>query len=100
MKSSFLHAGLPFSTNANPSKSGPKADKAGTKTSAKTGPSAEAPASGEIEIEARFPLIEAINALGGRDVLLSATDLELITTKFPKATANVSNKSYTHTIQA
>ena len=44
-------------------------------------------ASREVEIEAKLPLIDAINALGGAKVLLEATDLGLVVSKFPKGNA-------------
>ena len=50
----------------------------------KTAGSSAESSSGEVEVEARLPLIEAIKTLGGPEVLLAATDLELVATKFPK----------------
>ena len=65
-----------------------------------TAPSTES-SSGEIEIEAKLPLIEAIKALGGPEVLLAATDLELVVTKFPKGDKDtVSNRAPSLTTEA
>ena len=43
------------------------------------------PASGEVSLPARYPLIAALQAIGGPDVVLSANNLMLVTTTFPKS---------------
>ncbi len=61
---------------------------AGSSTRAvKGGASTEESASGEIELQAKLPLIAAITALGGPEALLAATELSLVVTKFPKGTS-------------
>lgn len=54
-------------------------------SSSKAGPSASSSASGEVSMPARYPLIAALQAIGGPDVVLSASNLMLVTTTFPKS---------------
>lgn len=58
--------------SAKPQKANPSASKAG--------PSA----SNEVTLEARDPLVAALQAIGGPDVVSSASNLMIVTTKFPK----------------
>lgn len=51
----------------------------------KSGPSTSSPAPGEVSLPARYPLIAALQAIGGPDVVLSASNLTLVTTTFPKS---------------
>ena len=49
------------------------------------GPSAQQSTSGEVSLPARYPLIAALQAIGGPDVVSSASNLMLVTTTFPKS---------------
>ncbi|KAF6231124.1 hypothetical protein HO173_010624 [Letharia columbiana] len=51
----------------------------------KAGPSTSQPTSGEVSLPARYPLIAALEAIGGPDVVASASKLILVTTTFPKS---------------
>ena len=55
---------------------------------------------GEIEIETKLPLIEAITAMGGPEVLLAAIDLELVVTKFPKGDSKTVSSETLFVIEA
>ena len=43
------------------------------------------PTSGEVSLPARYPLIAALQAIGGPEAVLSANNLMLVTTTFPKS---------------
>lgn len=52
---------------------------------AKAGPATQQPTSGEVSLSARYPLIAALQAIGGPEVVSSASNLMLVTTTFPKS---------------
>ena len=51
----------------------------------KAGPSNLQPMSGKVSLPARYPVIAALQAIEGPDTVLSATNLMLVTTTFPKS---------------
>ena len=50
-----------------------------------SGSTAPQPTSGEVSLTARYPLIAALQAIGGPEVVSSANNLMLVTTTFPKS---------------
>ena len=64
---------------------GAKSSTPAKSSGSKASPSASSSASGEVTLPARYPLIAALQAIGGPDVVLSASNLMLVTTTFPKS---------------
>ena len=54
-------------------------------SSSKAGQSTSQPTSGEVSLPARYPVIAALQAIGGPDIVSSANNLALVTTTFPKS---------------
>ena len=50
-----------------------------------SGSTAPQPTSGEVSLTARYPLIAALQAISGPEVVLSANNLMLVATTFPKS---------------
>lgn len=66
-----------------------KPQNAAKPSGAKAGPSTSQPTSGEVSLPARYPLIAALQAIGGPENVLSASNLMLVTTTFPKSKPGV-----------
>lgn len=77
----IMNAVVSSAMGAGPAKPQTSAKPSGSKA----GPSASQPTSGEVTLPARYPLIAALQAIGGPEVVLSASNLTLVTTTFPKS---------------
>lgn len=64
---------------------GAKAPNAAKPSAPKGGSATSQQASGEVSLDARYPLIAALQAIGGPENVLSAKNLMLVTTTFPKS---------------